>query len=151
MKEWFTDYKDVIAGFAGIATAIGLLATATAIAVAALQLRDQRRLNRATAVYQVQQDARAMAAALLESPARAKAVFGRQPPAGKAAIASVINFYSAVFQLRQYQVLDADTWEPFAKDFLVMFESEGSRAQWDKSKSSFDPTFVADIERRLGP
>lgn len=148
MEEWFADYNDLIAGVSGIATAIGLLAAAAALLVAALQLREQRRLNRATTAYQIQQDARALASHLLSDAARADAVFGRQPDVGAAAIASVINFYSAVYQMHQHHVLNDRSWERLAEDFLQMFGNERAHAQWDASKQSFDDGFVADIDSR---
>ncbi len=148
MNEWFTENADLITGVCGIATAIGLLATAAALLVAALQLRDQRRLNRATTVYQIQQDARAMAIHLLADPLQAEAVFGRQPDLGKAAIASVINFYSAAFQMHLHRVLDDDSWDRLAEDFLVLFGNARAHDQWSASRASFDRRFVNEIDLR---
>lgn len=148
MIDWFTHYKDVISGIAGIATAVGLLATSVAISLAAIQVREQRRLNRANAIYEVQRDAREFAWQLINEPALAAAVYGRQPDKGKAAIASAFNFYSAVFQMRQHGVLNERLWNFFADDFRRMLEGDRPKKQWASSKEHFDPRFVTDIQSR---
>ena len=146
--NWFTHYKDVIAGVAGIATAVGLLATSVAIFLAAIQIREQRRLNRANAVYEVQRDARQFAWQLLDDPMLATAVYGKAPDKSRAAIATAINFYSSVFQMRQHGVLNEYLWRLFAEDFMKMLEREQPKKQWNDSLDSFDACFVADIQRR---
>jgi hypothetical protein len=149
MIEWFAYHKDVIAGIAGVATAIGLVVTSLALVVATVQIRQQRQLNRAHTVYDMQRDARELAWQLMSDPILAHAVFGDVPDKGKAAIASAINYYSAVFQMWQHKVLSDHLWNLFATDFAKMLELDRSRLQWDATKASFDRRFVDDMEARI--
>jgi hypothetical protein len=149
MIEWFAAYKDVLAGVAGIATATAFLVASVTLVVTAFQIRGQRQLSRATAVYQIQSDARALAWQLLSDPDLARAVYGRLPDKQKAAIATAINYYSAVFQMRQYEVLDDHLWNLFAMDFAALLESEQPRKQWAATKKNFDRRFVVDIDSRM--
>ncbi len=146
MVEWFVRYKDVIGGIAGLATAVGLIATATAITLAAVQIRQQRELSRAQAAYEVQRDAREFAWQLLADATLATAVFGSEPDKGRAAVATVINFYSAVFQMRKHGVLGDPIWTLFAAELTGMLQREQARQIWDDVKGSFDPAFVAAID-----
>jgi hypothetical protein len=149
MIEWFDNNKDVIAGLAGVATAIGLLVTSLALVIAAIQIREQRQLNRAHAVYEMQRDARELAWQLMSDPVLACAVYGSIPDKEKAAIATVINYYSAAFQMWQHRVLDDHLWELFAKDFAKMLEVDRPQKQWNATKEGFDSRFVDDIESRI--
>ena len=150
MKEWFTDYKDVIAGIAGIATAIGLIATALALAVGAMQIRQQRHLARAQAVYEIQRDAREMTWLLVKEDSLAEAVYGGVPDKRKVAIGTSINFYSAAFQMWKDSVLDDALWNLFAEDLVDILQGPEALTQWlrAKDKEAFDKKFVEDVERR---
>ncbi len=145
MIKWFADYKDVIAGIAGIATAIGLLVTSVALVVAAIQIREQRQLNRANAVYAIRSDARELAWQLISDPTLARAVYGDIPDKGRAAI----DYYSAVFQMWQHGVLNDHLWELFATDFAKLLKLDQPRMQWKTTKLSFDSHFVGDLEPRI--
>jgi hypothetical protein len=149
MVNWFAEYKDVIAGIAGIATAVGLAVTAAALVVAAVQIRGQRQLNRASAVYEIQRDAREFAWQLISDPILAGAVYGKTPDKGRVAVATAINYYSAAFQMWQYRVLDAHLWGLLASDLANLLRSEQLRRQWDETKANFDPRFVRDMEPRI--
>jgi hypothetical protein len=149
MIRWFTDYRDIIAGIAGIATAIGLLVTAVALVVAAIQIREQRWLNRANAVYEIQSDARELAWQLINDPILATAVYGDAPDKKQAAIGTTINYYSAVFQMWQHRVLDDYLWGLLAMDFIKILGLDQFQTQWAATKGSFDPRFVDDIEQRI--
>jgi hypothetical protein len=116
MVKWFAEYKDVIAGIAGIATAFGLLVTSAALVVAAIQIREERQLNRASTVYKIQRDAREFAWQLISDPILARAVFGKNPDKERAAVATAINFYSTAFQMWQYRLLDGHLWRLLASD-----------------------------------
>lgn len=146
MVDWFVRYKDVIGGIAGLATAIGLLATAAAISLAAVQIRQQRELSRAQAAYEVQRDAREFAWQLIADATLATAVFGREPDKGRAAIASVVNFYSAVFQMWRHGVLGSPIWTLFEGELTAMLQREEAREIWDEIKGGFDPAFVAAVD-----
>jgi hypothetical protein len=149
MIKWFAEYKDVIAGLAGIATAIGLLITSFALVVAAIQIREQRQLNRAHAMYEIQRDARELTGQLMGDPVLAGAVFGTIPNKQNVAIGTVINYYSAAFQLWQHGVLDDHLWELLANDFAKMLAVDQPQKQWNATKEGFDSRFRKDIESRI--
>jgi hypothetical protein len=149
MIGWFAEYKEVIAGLAGITTAIGLLVTSFALVIAAIQIREQRQLNRAHAVYEMQRDARELGWQLMGDPELARAVYGNVPDKGKAAIATAINYYSAVFQMWQHSVLDDHLWELFANDFAQLLKLDQACKQWNETKNNFDTRFVNEMEQRI--
>jgi hypothetical protein len=150
MVKWFAEYKDVIAGFAGIATAIGLAVTSAALVVAAFQIRGQRQLNRASAVYEIQRDAWEFTWQLISDPILARAVYGKTPDKERVAVATAINYYSAAFQMWQYRVLDSHLWGLLASDLAKMLlKSDQLHRQWDETKANFDPRFVHDMEPRI--
>jgi len=151
MTEWFTDYKDVIAGFASFATIVGLLATAAAIVVAAIQLNLQRLQNKAQAMYEIQRDARAEAWRLLADDSLARAVYGQIPDKGRAAVASALNFYSAAFQMRQHRVLDDRLWRLLASELPDLLAPVENRRLWERIKKGFDQNFVREVAIRVPP
>lgn len=149
VTSWFTENKDTISGIAGMATTIGLLATSIALVVATTQLRRQRQLSKAQAIYEIQRDARDASWRLASDDVLYQSVSGKPADKAGVAIGTSINFYAAAFQMWQHGVMEKELWNLLARELVGMLELQKPKQRWSDAKELYDSRFVKDIDDRV--